>query len=129
MRQTGAGAGGLGAALGGAYLAISRALSPGEDRLEAAMERPIAAGGATAAQARVDYGEIFAPLVKASGVMGSNVRTFAAFASILAGSPAWFFLFELTALNLTLLVNAILRLRLNRSLAIRLEAQAATAPN
>jgi phosphatidylglycerophosphate synthase len=129
MRQTGAGAGGLAGALGGAYLAISRTLDPGEDRLEGAMQGPLAAGPESAARARALYGEAFAPLVKASGVMGSNVRTFAAFASILAGSPLWFFLFELTALNLALAVVAAFRGRLNRSLAARLEAQAATAPN
>jgi phosphatidylglycerophosphate synthase len=129
MRQTGTGADGLAGALGGAYVAVSRALSPGEGPLEAAMEAMIAIGPESAARARAIYGEAFSPLVKASGVMGSNVRTFAAFASILAGSPLWFFLFEITALNLALVVVAALRGRLNRSLAARLDAQAATAPN
>ncbi|HEY2179562.1 MAG TPA: CDP-alcohol phosphatidyltransferase family protein [Caulobacteraceae bacterium] len=115
MRQTGAGAGGLGGALGGAYVAISRVLSPGEERLEAAM-----AATNDPPAARTAYREAFAPLVKASGLLGSNVRTFAAFASILAGSPLWLFLFELTALNLALVVLAALRWRLNRAVAGRL---------
>jgi phosphatidylglycerophosphate synthase len=131
MRQTGSGAKGVGAALGGAYIAISTALSPGESVIEQAMDGRLAAGEWSGIEARRRYQRAFAPLVKASGVMGANVRTGAAFISILTGSPLWFFLFELTALNLALVIVALLRGRTNRTLAAQLTpaAQAAAAPN
>ena len=69
--------------------------------------------------------------MKASGVLSGNTRTIAAFVSILAGSPLWFFLFELTSLNLAVVIIAVMRRRTNLALASRLEAmpQAAAAPN
>jgi phosphatidylglycerophosphate synthase len=122
MRQTGAGAGGLGGWLGGLYLSLSEALSPGEGRIELAMRAVFARGEVAAAAARRRYGEVFAPLVKQSGLLGSNTRTLAAFLSILAGSPIWFFLFELTALNLVLTAAIWRRGRLNAMFAPALEA-------
>jgi phosphatidylglycerophosphate synthase len=131
MRQTGSGTSGVGAALGRFYLAISAALSPGESAIEAVMTSRIAAGERSAGEARRLYRQAFAPLVKASGIMGANVRTTAAFLSILAGSPLWFFLFELTSLNLALVVLALMRRRTNLALAARLTPTnyAAAAPN
>jgi phosphatidylglycerophosphate synthase len=128
MRQTGAGAGGLGGWLGGLYLALSEALSPGEGRIEQAMHTAFTRGEAAAAEARRRYGEIFAPLVKQTAPLGSNMRTLAAFLSILAGSPAWFFAFELAALNLVLVAAIARRRRLNADFVAELD-QAATAPN
>jgi phosphatidylglycerophosphate synthase len=120
MRQTGAGVGGLGARLSELYLAVSSLCSPGEARAEQAMDAAFAAGETEAA--RTLYRGRFAPLVKASSVMDSNTRTLAAFLAILAGSPVWFFIFEITALNLALTVFAAARRRANRDLATALAA-------
>ncbi len=102
MRQAGAGVGGVGGRLAAFYVAVSTALNPGEAKAEAAMAPLIARGGAAAAQARAGYRALFAPLVKRSAVLGSNTRTLAAFLSMLVGGPLWFFLFELTVLNVAL---------------------------
>ena len=83
-------------------MAISNLANPGEARIEAAMGPALAADAASATKVRGLYRELYAPLVKASGVLDSNTRTIAAFASILAGSPLWFFLFEITVLTVAL---------------------------
>jgi hypothetical protein len=70
-------------------------------------------------------------LVRRSAILGGNARTIAAFLSMLAGGPLWFFIYEIVLLNLTLAVVVILRSRRNRQLATMLQAgdQAASAPN
>jgi phosphatidylglycerophosphate synthase len=123
MRQTGAGASGPAAALSSFYLAVSSLSSPGEPRVELAMDTAVAAG--RAADARRRYRERFAPLVKASGVLDSNTRTLAIFLAVLAGSPLWFFVFELTALNVAFVALALMRGRANRDLTRDLEAAGA----
>ncbi len=64
-------------------------------------------------------------------MLGGNTRTIVAFASILAGSPLWYFLFEIVALNLAL--AALLAWRKDRaealSAALNGADQAAWAPN
>ena len=120
MRQTGAGAAGAGGLAGRLYIAVSGALSPGEAQLEQAMEVRLAVGEASAGRARELYRETFLPLIKASGILGSNVRTAAAFFSILAGGPLWFFLFEITCLNLALAILVGLRGSRNHALAKQL---------
>jgi phosphatidylglycerophosphate synthase len=120
MRQTGAAASGPAAALSSFYLAVSNLSSPGELRAGRAMEAAAAPGGA--AEARRAYRERFAPLVKASGVLDSNTRTLATFLAVLAGSPLWFFIFELTALNVAFVALALMRGRANRELSRDLEA-------
>ena len=124
MRQTGSGVSGPGAALGGLYVAVSRFLSPGESGVERAMAARIGAGEASASRARALYRERLAPLVKRSGLLGANMRSLAAALSILVGRPLWFFLFELTALNLALVIFTALSARANRSLVLQLEAGA-----
>jgi phosphatidylglycerophosphate synthase len=124
MRQTGSGVSGPGAALGGLYLTVSNLLSPGESAVERAMDERIAAGEASAGRARALYRERLAPLVKRSGLLGANMRSLAAASSILVGHPLWFFLFELTVLNLALVVFTLLRARANAGVAGRLEAAA-----
>ncbi|MEO8813275.1 MAG: CDP-alcohol phosphatidyltransferase family protein [Caulobacteraceae bacterium] len=132
MRQGFSGKNPVQAALGGLYLAVSRLASPGEERLEAAAGPILAAGGDGERAMRARYRTMFAPLVKASGVLGGNARTIAAFLSMLAGRPGWFFLFEIVALNLVLVVAIVRRRRLEKTLLDSLGAtapQAASAPN
>ena len=106
MRQTGAGQG-LGAVLSRFYIGVSSALSPGEPAAETVMS----------AETRDLYRRRFAPLVKASGVLDSNTRTLVAFLAVLAGNPLWFFVFELTVLNLALALSIVFRARANAALA------------
>jgi len=69
--------------------------------------------------------------VKASGLLDSNTRTMAVFAGVLAGSPLWFFLFEITVQNIALVWLARERRRRDDQLISLLgaSAQAASAPN
>jgi phosphatidylglycerophosphate synthase len=131
MRQTSGAPAGQRApqrALAGLYMAISNLASPGEARIEAAMGPALAAD---AAGTRKLYRELYAPLVKASGVLDSNTRTIAVFAGVLAGSPLWFFLFEITFLNIAMIwFGRERRLRNDRLVAmLGASSQAASAPN
>ncbi|HEY5070469.1 MAG TPA: CDP-alcohol phosphatidyltransferase family protein [Caulobacteraceae bacterium] len=105
-------------ALGALYLRISSLTDAGEGEVEAAMAGPLAAGQSRAAAARRLYAGIFAPVVRSSFWLSGNTRTMAAFLSMLIppGSPAWFFLFETTALNLVLVWLVASRRRRNAAL-------------
>lgn len=81
------------------------------------MDGAIARGSVAATAARDHYRDLFRPLVKASGVLGSNTRTLAAFASMMLGGPLDFFLFESVALNLFLIAVVMRRATFNRRLA------------
>ncbi|MGH7022148.1 MAG: CDP-alcohol phosphatidyltransferase family protein [Caulobacteraceae bacterium] len=108
MRQ--AGPSGPGAALARLYLAVSGLVSPGETAAERALEAVPADPRATL------YRAAFRPLIKTSGILDSNTRTLAAFLAVLIARPLWFFLFELTALNLALVGLALWRARVNAAL-------------
>ncbi len=134
MRQTSTAAAGQRApqrTLASLYMAVSNLASPGEARIEAAMAPALAADADTSARARSLYRDLYAPLVKSSGLLDSNTRSLAAFASVLAGSPLWFFLFEMTVLNIALVWFARERRRRDDQLISTLgaSAQAASAPN
>lgn len=124
MRQTRAGGTGVRGALAGLYVALSDLFSPGEARLEAAMELHLAKGGAEAARARDLYRQVQQPLVKASGVLDSNTRTMALFLSMLLGDARWFFLFEAVGLTLVAVGVVWRRGRLNAKLAQTLSSEA-----
>lgn len=83
--------------LGSFYLAVSSLADPDGDRVEAAMT-----GHAATQDARQLYRELYQPVVKASGILDSNTRTLAGFASMLVGNPLWFFVFEIVVLNVSL---------------------------
>jgi hypothetical protein len=96
-----------------AYLGAARAFSPGEQGVEAAMARVGADDAATLDAARQLYRAKQVALVKRSGLLGSTGRSLAVFASLLVGSPLWFFLYELVVLNFALLVFVVWRRRAN----------------
>lgn len=122
MRQSQAEARGpLQRALGALYLAVSSLFSPGEARVEVAM-----AGDPPGA--RELYLRRFAPLVSASGVLGANARTVAAFLAVLAGSPLWFFLWEITALNVALAAFTVMRARRNAAIVSALDSPSSRPP-
>jgi len=123
MRQShGASEGALQRGLGALYLTFSNLANPGEAAIEALLAPRLAGGGAGAERTRAVYRRLYAPLVSASGLFGSNSRTIAAFLSILAGSPLWFFVYEITVLNLLLAVVTVARLRCDAQLAAALAA-------
>jgi phosphatidylglycerophosphate synthase len=129
-------AGAAGGVLAGAYLWVSNLFNPGEAAIEAAMGPALAGGAASAGAARGLYRRLYAPLVKASAVLGGNTRTLAAFACLLVGAPLWFFAFEIVVLNLALIALTIWRRSGDRALLAALigwaragSPQAALAPN
>jgi phosphatidylglycerophosphate synthase len=98
-------------ALGRIYLWVSIFTNPGEDEVE--RSDPLGAGDGEWGE---HYRELFAPLIRSSFWLSGNTRTMAIFVSLLAGSPAWFFLFEVTALNLALVWITVVRGRRNAAL-------------
>ena len=117
LAQTGA----LRNLLGQAYLWVSNLANPGEGEIESAMATRLAVYGESADAARALYRQLFAPLVKASAVLGGNVRTLAAFLAVLAGAPVWFFAFEIVLLNLTLAGLVVWRRRSDSALLAGLD--------
>ncbi len=117
MRQTQGGGGNIfQTLLGGLYIGLSNIMAPGEATLEAALEPKIAAGGEIAAQTRAAYRKAHVFIVKRSALLSSNSRTIAAFLAVLVRHPAWFFIYEVTVLNVVLVVVLALRASRNRGL-------------
>ena len=111
--RTGGGAKGRAGAAGRLYLALSRPLSAGTDAVE-----PFGADG----DPRV------APLARREGrrtlplqvLLGANTRTVLLGLSMIAGSAAWFFLAEASALNLMLVVSILQQRRASAGIAAAL---------
>ena len=95
------------------YLAAAAIFSPNEEALETAMHREISRGREFAAKARNLYGRHQVELVKRSGLLGSTGRSLAVAASFLAGTPLWFFLYEIAILNVALVAFVMWRARVN----------------
>ena len=100
-----------------AYLGAANLFSPAEDRVETAMSMARDLGPEAVAQARRAYQAREVGLVKASGLLGSTGRSLAVVASLLGGSPLWFFLYEIVALNLAMGVFVLWRRRANLEVA------------
>lgn len=111
---------GLGGALAGFYLKVSRAITGPTERINILV---------SSAEADPAERRRIARLAKESGrrtlllpaLLGANPRTVLLGLSMIAGSSVWFFLVELTILNLLLLV-AIMRQRANCQRLARLIA-------
>ena len=95
-----------------AYLGAANAFSPGENQVEAAMAGA-ARDAATLGAARTLYRAKQVTLVKQSGLLGSTGRSLAVVASVLVGSPLWYFLYEIVVLNVALVVFVAWRRRAN----------------
>ena len=115
--RTGATAGARTAPAGRLYLAIARVLSAGTQGVE-----PFVADGdpRVVPLARME-GRRTLPLQVA---LGANPRTVLLGLAILAGSPAWFFLAEASALNLLLVVSILQQRRASARLAALLAGTA-----
>lgn len=124
MRQAQPGANGVRGALGGLYMAVSNAFSPGEAGIEEAMAPFAEAVGPDMDRARRLYRESMAPLVKQSGLLSGNTRTLASALSMLVGGPLWYFLFEIVVLNIVMAWVLARRQKINRRLAVMLRASA-----
>ncbi|MCP5397080.1 MAG: CDP-alcohol phosphatidyltransferase family protein [Sphingomonadaceae bacterium] len=96
LRTRDAGSSGLGA-LGAAYLAVAGWLAPGDDAIERALADPEQAG-----PIRELLIEMGPTPFSGNSLLGANYRTIALGLSVLAGSPIWYFLYEVTVLNLAL---------------------------
>ncbi len=83
--------------LGNAYLKLAALLAPGDPALESAL-----ADSAQAGPLRQRLAELGAKSLYGSTLLGAPYRTLALGASMLAGSPIWYFLFEIAVLNAVL---------------------------
>lgn len=102
LRQSRAAPGGIGGALAGLYLAVSRLVTGPTEPVNALV---VAAGHDTPERRRIaalarGWGRVMLPLLAA---LGANPRTIILGLAMIAGSSFWFFLIELTVLNLVLM--------------------------
>jgi phosphatidylglycerophosphate synthase len=97
---------GLAGRLGLFYVAMSKQVTVDDEDVEASMAR-LLQDPKTADRARALYRKFHQPIVKRRALLSSNHRTVAGFVSVLAGSPFYFFLYEMTVLNVAMaLFNA-----------------------
>jgi phosphatidylglycerophosphate synthase len=92
------GSSGVAHMLGRSYVAISKWVAVKDDDVEAAMAR-LLVDASTAERARALYREYHQPIVKGRALLSSNHRSTAGFVSVLAGTPLYFFLYEIIVLN------------------------------
>jgi phosphatidylglycerophosphate synthase len=107
-----------------AYVRLASAASPLSGRIDALLAR---AGRSTAANERarrICREESRVPLAVQTA-LGPNLRTMALGLAMAAGSPLWFFLLEVTALNLLMLWSIARQRKADRRILQRLEGNAA----
>jgi hypothetical protein len=107
------------ARLSGAYVWLADRLSPASPVLDRAAEAAARDAGARARFTRLSRRTFRTPLFIQS-CLGSNPRTLLLALSMAFGSPLWFFLMEVTALNLLLWVSIRRQHAANRALEARL---------
>jgi phosphatidylglycerophosphate synthase len=99
-----------------AYLGAANLFSPGEAEVETAMARAGVLDKEALAARRL-YQTHMVGLVKASGLLGSTMRSIAVVLSLWAGRPLWFFVYEIVLLNIALAVFVFWRRRANAAVA------------
>lgn len=92
------GAGRAGAVLAGAYLAVARWVRADDTAIDVVMAR-LVADDRKATAARALYQAEERALVKRASWLSTNWETLGVFASLLAGSPLYFLVFQAVALN------------------------------
>lgn len=102
------------------YLAVADAFSPGEDQVEVAMRRGCVEGAPPSAASRQLYRAMHIGLVRWSSVLGATGRSLAIIASLLGGSPLWYFLYEIIVLNMALVIILFWRSHVNHEMALLL---------
>jgi phosphatidylglycerophosphate synthase len=107
--------------LGRLYVRASALVAVDDAAVEAVMAEHVR-NPAAGPRARALYRDYHQPVVKARALLSSNHRTIAGFVSVLAGSPLYFFLYEIIVLNAAMLgFNARQKDR-NKSLLAELDA-------
>lgn len=106
-------------ALGKGYLKLAEMLAPGDPLVDAAL-----AGPARSAAVKKRLEELGPGAFAGSSLLGAPYRTLALGAAMLAGSPIWYFLYEIIVLNLVL-AQGVYRSR--RSLSLLQETIGASA--
>src|SRR5690606_3481476 len=112
--------GGLQSFLGGVYLSAARLVSADDTAVAEAMRRAAAAGPDQAETARALYRDRHRGGVKRASFLSTNYETLAIFLSLLAGSPIYFLVFQITVLNLVLWLSVRAQDRANRAVAAEL---------
>jgi hypothetical protein len=107
-----------------AYVRVASAASPLSGRIDALLARASRAPAAEERARRICREESRVPL-KLQTALGPNLRTIALGLAMAAGSPLWFFLIEITGLNLLMLWSLARQRRADRRILQRLEANAA----
>ena len=95
------------------YLRVASIFSPNELLVEQAMKRFRSGDSEYSMKARSLYRSTEVLLVKTSGILGSTGRSLAVCVSLIAGTPLWFFLYEILFLNLILVILVEWRRRTN----------------
>jgi hypothetical protein len=106
--------------LGGAYVWLADRLSPASPALDRAAEEAARDPAARARFTRLCRRTFRTPLLL-QACLGSNPRTLLLGLSMALGSPLWFFLTEVTAMNLLLLASIRRQRTANRVLEAKLE--------
>ena len=102
------------------YLKTSQVMSADDSAVEAVMLRLLATDKAPAARAL--YRASQEPMVNRASWLSTNYETLAAALSILAGSPLWFLLNEITLLNIVMVLTIRAQGRSYKALVEQLEA-------
>jgi hypothetical protein len=103
------------------YVALAAATNAHSDRIDALIARAEALPDGRERVSRVCRRVQRTPL-RVQTVLGPNIRTVALGASMLAGSPLWYFLFEIVPLNLLLVWSKRLQRRADLQIIDRLSA-------
>jgi len=106
--------------LGRAYLAVSEHVSAQDPKLDAALTLGLRGDAKTIAATRTLYRKHQAGGLRGSFLLSSNDRTVALFVSMLAGSPLYFFCYEIVGLSLLLGATLIQQRRRNAALVAAL---------
>jgi hypothetical protein len=107
-----------------AYVRVASAASPLSGRIDALLERASRSPPAEERARRICREESRIPL-RLQTALGPNLRTIALGLAMAAGSPLWFFLLEVTALNLLMLWSLVRQRKADRRIVQRLESNAA----
>lgn len=109
--------GGLKSFLGKTYLALADRVSADDHAVEGAMSRLTREPGPKKDAAEEAYRRCMRPLVKKASILSANNRTLVAFASVLAGWPIAYLVFEAVVLNVVLMALIHAEKRANSRLA------------
>lgn len=105
------------------YVALASAGAANDERIDALIAKASRKAGGEERARRVCRETSRLPL-RLQTLLGPNLRTVALGLSMAAGSPIWFFLFEIVPLNLLLAASLAAQRRCDRAIPARLQANA-----